>query len=326
MANVHESEKSAVAPGSVLLLTTEQRVYGFDLAETFRVAIGRHESNDLHFDSRNVSNYHAEILNEGTGLILRDLGSTNGTFLNEERVRERKLCPGDRVRIGRYEVGVKLSSPPTKSGASTPTLTRDGKLRAPGEDAAGTGGAITLKQLLLKLADSDQSFRLVLSRDQGEDIVVFIHGGRVIHAEAGSARDEKALYRAFEWRQGSYRVEVFPANQSVPRAMALPVETIVEEGERQAAELVELIGKLPPPDAPLRLREDCKMRICEFSPAEIEVFQTLVRHGSLGRSIEASNLTDLRVMSLTHTLIRKKVFAVDEDSGLLEQTAIITRV
>jgi pSer/pThr/pTyr-binding forkhead associated (FHA) protein len=74
---------------NVLLLSTEKKVFGFDLLETFRVAIGRHDSNDLRFNSRNVSNYHAEILIEPDGLVLHDLGSTNGTYVNEERVRRR---------------------------------------------------------------------------------------------------------------------------------------------------------------------------------------------------------------------------------------------
>jgi hypothetical protein len=68
---------------NVLLLATEKKVYGFDLLETFRVAIGRHDSNDLRFNSRNVSNYHAEILIELDGLVLHDLGSTNGTYVTK---------------------------------------------------------------------------------------------------------------------------------------------------------------------------------------------------------------------------------------------------
>jgi hypothetical protein len=111
----------------------------------------------------------------------------------------------------------------------------------------------------------------------------------------------------------------------VPRVICVPIETLVEEGVQQAKELDELIGRLPPPDAPLRLRESCKMRICDFTPAEIEVFLALIRNGTLSATIEASPMTDLRVMSLVHALLVKRVFETQENSSLLEQTNIITR-
>ncbi len=311
------------AAGSVLLLSTEKKVFGFDLVETFRVAIGRHDSNDLRFNSRNVSNYHAEILNEPEGLVLRDLGSTNGTYVNEERVKRRKLTEGDRIRIGGNEIMVKLTSGEgAKESAPAPSsLPAAGDFGREGTTEHG----LTLRELLLSIARQSQSMRLVLKRNATE-IAVYIHEGRIIFAESGKARAEKALYRAFEWRSGTFKVEPFPANDSVPRIMGVPVETLVNEGAQQARELDQLLAKLPPPDAPLRLRESCKMRICDFTPAEIEVFLGLIRGGTLAVTVEASAMTDLRVMSLVHALVVKRVFETEEHSSLLEQTNIITRL
>jgi hypothetical protein len=308
---------------NVLLLSTEKKVFGFDLLETFRVAIGRHDSNDLRFNTRNVSNYHAEILIEPEGLVLHDLGSTNGTYVNEERVRRRKLCHGDRIRIGNNEITVKLTNGEGAKEAepkAQPAVPASGEFGRDGLNEA----SLTLKQLLLTISRQSQSMRLVLTRNKSE-VAVYLHEGRVIFAESGKARAEKALYRAFEWRSGSFKVEPFPANDSVPRTMSVPIETLVDEGVQQAKELDELITKLPPPDAPLRLRESCRMRICDFSPAEMEVFQGLIRGGTLAATIEDSTMTDLRVMSTLHALVTKRVFEVEENSSLLEQTNIITR-
>jgi predicted component of type VI protein secretion system len=305
-----------------LLLATENKVFGFDLLETFRVAIGRHDSNDLRFISRNVSNYHAEILIEPEGLVLHDLGSTNGTYVNEERVRRRKLSHGDRIRIGSNEITVKLTTgegmkevePEAASIPATGSFAREGS----GEEG------LALKQLLLSIHRQNQSMRLVLARN-GREVAVYVHEGRVIFAESGKVRAEKALYRAFEWQSGTFKVEPFPANDSVPRIMSVPIETLVDEGVQQAKELDELFGKLPPPDAPLRLRESSKMRICDFTPAEMEVFQGLIRGRTLAATVEESPMTDLRVMSLVHSLVVKRVFEMEENSSLLEQTNIITR-
>ena len=94
--------------GRVLLLASEQQVHAFDFVKAVRVAIGRHESNDLQLRSRTVSNYHAEILGEGNDLLLRDLDSTNGTYVNDERVQERRLKSEDRIRIGNHVLTVHL--------------------------------------------------------------------------------------------------------------------------------------------------------------------------------------------------------------------------
>ena len=103
-----QPSESPFTQGQILILATEEQNYAFDLWETFRVALGRHHTNDIPLGSRKVSNYHAEILNEPDGLRIRDLGSTNGTFVNDEQVKSRELKEGDLVRIGGYEMTVKL--------------------------------------------------------------------------------------------------------------------------------------------------------------------------------------------------------------------------
>ena len=55
-------------------------------------------------DDRNVSRRHARIEIVDDDLVITDLGSTNGTFVNDERVTRRVLVPGDKMRIGRYEL------------------------------------------------------------------------------------------------------------------------------------------------------------------------------------------------------------------------------
>lgn len=315
-------ESVAAGPENVLLLATQKKVFGFDLLETFRVAIGRHDSNDLAFNSRNVSNYHAEILIEGDDIVLHDLGSTNGSFVNEERVKRRKLRHGDRVRIGNNEITVRLANGDAAEPApALAEIPQQGGFRRAESDNPGP----TLRELILGLCRQKQSVRLDLVRNQRDTIQVYIHDGHIVFAECGKARAEKALYRAFEWRRGEFHIEPFPANDTIPRSMTVPVETLVEEGEQQAKELGELIGKLPPPEATLRLRESCKMRICDFTPAELEVFQAVIGHDNVGEAIEGCSMTDLLVMSQIHGLIRKKVFELEENASLLEQTNIITR-
>ena len=71
------------------------------------LTIGRSESSDLPLDDPFISAEHARIVRRGQYFYVEDLGSTNGTFVNEKQVREAQLGPRARLRIGdtvfRYE-------------------------------------------------------------------------------------------------------------------------------------------------------------------------------------------------------------------------------
>jgi len=69
------------------------------------VAIGRHPDCELNLRLDDVSRRHAEVRFEDGGFHVIDLGSTNGTFVNGERVDgQRPLAPGDRIEIGESSV------------------------------------------------------------------------------------------------------------------------------------------------------------------------------------------------------------------------------
>jgi pSer/pThr/pTyr-binding forkhead associated (FHA) protein len=64
------------------------------------VTIGRLPECDVVLADPGASRRHASVRAEGGGFLLTDLGSTNGTFVNDEQVQERWLTDGDRVTIG----------------------------------------------------------------------------------------------------------------------------------------------------------------------------------------------------------------------------------
>ena len=79
--------------------------------------IGRKEENDVHVDNLAVSSRHARILKIGSKVILEDLGSTNGTQVNNKDVSKHVLNHGDIITVGKHtltfsclESGVKPSS------------------------------------------------------------------------------------------------------------------------------------------------------------------------------------------------------------------------
>ena len=96
---------TAPAPGGegclVVLHAPARRLLGVRVALSRReVVLGRDTGCDLVLDAEDVSRRHARVRGDGAGHLVEDLGSTNGTFVGDDRVVERALAPGDLVRVG----------------------------------------------------------------------------------------------------------------------------------------------------------------------------------------------------------------------------------
>src|SRR5438105_10736338 len=70
--------------------------------EAPHLTIGRKPDNDLVIDNPAVSGHHARIVKEEGAFFIEDLGSTNGTFLNDAKVQKQKLKNTDRVAVGKH--------------------------------------------------------------------------------------------------------------------------------------------------------------------------------------------------------------------------------
>jgi len=81
-------------------------IYGLELGRKFNldtntVVIGRSSKSEIQVDQESVSRSHAKVINTGKNIILRDLGSTNGTYVNDQLIDEYVLRDGDFIKIGR---------------------------------------------------------------------------------------------------------------------------------------------------------------------------------------------------------------------------------
>ena len=66
--------------------------------------LGRHPNSEISLDDITVSRRHAEIERRDDGYIVRDAGSLNGTYVNQERVDQSELHHGDEVQIGKFRL------------------------------------------------------------------------------------------------------------------------------------------------------------------------------------------------------------------------------
>jgi CheY-like chemotaxis protein len=99
------------------------------------VTLGRADGNTFQIVATSVSNRHCEVRWRDGELAVRDLQSTNGTFINDKKISEGMLRPGQTLRLGEVELGLEDSTP---ASTAAPTET--------------TGGSFTSKSLLSKAA------------------------------------------------------------------------------------------------------------------------------------------------------------------------------
>ncbi len=87
-------------------------------AET--TTVGRVEDNVFQIPDPSVSSHHCEILLKGSEVVIRDLNSTNGTFINGQQITEATLRPSQILRLGQVEV--RLEGDQTTSAQKKMTL------------------------------------------------------------------------------------------------------------------------------------------------------------------------------------------------------------
>jgi hypothetical protein len=118
----------------------------FDIGSN-RASVGRTPDNDIVLQDPAVSSRHGEFIADATGLVLRDLGSSNGCYVNGQRVQSTYVWDNDLVKLGQHEgriqvrdhEGRALVNPASVPAPPSPEAVRRKKLVA-----AGVGGLLVL--------------------------------------------------------------------------------------------------------------------------------------------------------------------------------------
>lgn len=76
----------------------------------FPILIGRAADAEIQLDDHSIANHHCEIDNVDGCLVVRDLDTVHGTFVNSTRISEAKLLPGDHLAVGMLTFWVQSDS------------------------------------------------------------------------------------------------------------------------------------------------------------------------------------------------------------------------
>jgi pSer/pThr/pTyr-binding forkhead associated (FHA) protein len=121
-----------------------------------RTTIGRVEDNTFHIADGSVSSHHCEVHLRGAEILIRDLNSTNGTFINNEKISEAVLKPGQTLRFGQVEIKIDDGSPVTAPPPPAPVASGSAPIPAPAPVKKSVEGTMIIPRGV-SLTDLEQS-------------------------------------------------------------------------------------------------------------------------------------------------------------------------
>ena len=100
-----EVDLDDVGPGGVLVVTRGPNSGSEFALEHVITNLGRHPDSDVFLDDVTVSRRHAEIQRTPSGYVVRDVGSLNGTYLNQTMIDgDAPFTNGDEIQVGRFKL------------------------------------------------------------------------------------------------------------------------------------------------------------------------------------------------------------------------------
>ncbi len=276
----------------------------YALAEGQEIVIGRSSELDMVLVEEMVSRKHARIaLAEGV-ISIADLGSTNGTFVNGEKVDEGTLKEGDRVLIGTnilkvvslaQDGGEKLDLKAVAAGRVT--ARQRATLNRSGDEAPRMSGSleeIPLPDLLQLFGTSKKDGVLVL-RTATREGRIFLNEGRVRFAAIDGmegVHSLKVVYRMLEWHRGVFALDP-PDTREFDDPVDASAQEILMEGFRQQDEFNAIRGRLPAMDSALHLKTPLEPKLRGLSPTELDLLQVALNAPSLDAVFDAASGTDV---------------------------------
>ena len=112
-----------------------------------RTTIGRVEDNLFQIAESSVSSHHCEVLLRGSDVVIKDLNSTNGTFINGEPITESVLKPGQTLRLGQVELKLETEKAASAPASAPATAPAPGPAKKQGEATMVIPRGVSLSEL-----------------------------------------------------------------------------------------------------------------------------------------------------------------------------------
>jgi Domain of unknown function (DUF4388)/FHA domain len=283
----------------------------FPLKGDKQLIIGRSSELDMVLVEDMVSRKHARISLTNGKITIEDLGSTNGTFVNGEKVKTSRLKEGDRILIGTSILKL------VRQGANAVELSDD-QVKQQLEQVAAvqstrqTRTAMTGKLEEVPLPDLLQLFNTskkngVLVVNNGREARIYLRQGKIYYAVIDENHDlgpSKSFNRILTWEAGEFELRP-PDNQEFMSELDEPTEGLLMEALRQLDEFRRIQPSLPGLEETLTLAVPMEPPLRDLTHDELDIIQLVINWGTLQGVLDHAVREDVAVASRVLDLLQR---------------------
>jgi len=279
----------------------------FPLPGQGEIVIGRSSELDMVLVEDMVSRRHSKITVAGDQIFIQDLGSTNGTFVNGEKVKRTRLDEGDRILIGTSIiklVATEGGQAPEEAKAHLEDMAA-GKRTSQVRTMTGSISEVPLPDLLQLFSASKKSGVLVV-RTEADVGKIYLDKGTVVYAAVNDNFDvspDKSFIRILTWQQGTFDMEP-PEEREFLEPMTMGTEALLMEAMRQIDEVRRLGPDMPPMSAQLALAMPLIPPLRDLSPEELDVLQLAFNYGHVETVLNKSLASDVETSEILVKLLK----------------------
>ena len=281
----------------------------FPIVNDKPIIVGRSSDLDMVLVEDMVSRKHARITMQQDQIWIEDLGSTNGTFVNGEKINRARLKEGDRVLIGTSILkviageGARADSTDAKRDLENVAAARR---TTQARTMSGSIEEVPLPDLLQLFATSKKSGVLVIRTESDDVGKIFMRKGVIYYASINDLDDVppmKSIFRMLTWQKGLFDLDP-PDEREFPNEMNLSVQEVLMEGLRQLDEFNEIRNELPDLNTRLVMSQPVIPPLRDLKPEELDILQLAHNYGHLETMLNKSLSTDLDTVQIILKLIK----------------------
>jgi hypothetical protein len=285
----------------------------FPMVPNKEIVVGRSSDLDMVLVEEMVSRKHARIAYENDAVVIEDLGSTNGTFVNGEKIKRAQLKEGDRVLIGTsiLKVIVMDGSSHEQGRPNLEVVAAQRRTSSP-RTMSGSIDEVPLPDLLQLFSTSKKNGALVIRTE--EDIGrIFLQKGVIYYAtinDLGELAPIKCIFRMLTWQKGLFDFDASDTRE-FPKPVEVTVQEILMESLRQLDELNAFRDQLPALSARILIDAPLVPPLRDLSPDELDVLQLAHNFSRFGTLLDRSLATDVDTARIVLKLIQKNYLRVE---------------
>jgi len=283
----------------------------FPLREGQQIVVGRSSDLDMVLVEEMVSRKHARIEMKNGVITIEDLGSTNGTFVNGEKIQRAKLREGDRVLIGTSILKLVPATPGAESRRGPESMRRQGqRQRGAANDAPRMTGNLEEIPLpdLLQLFGTSRKSGVLIIRSHPRVGRIYLKDGVLRHCEIEGQpelKSLKAVYRLLTWTTGFFELDPPDEARTFDEPLDATAQEVLMEGFRQQDELNELRPKLPALTARLVLRTPLEAPLHQLEPKHLDILQIALNSPSVEVLFDRAPTLDLDTAKILQSLMKR---------------------